>query len=118
MTKNKESTRYASQTQELRIAKKLGGKRSLNSGASNFEKSDIKISSCSMSIECKTSLTAKNSISIKKDWLKKHYKEAFDNRLDNAVIAFNFFYEDQDDYYIINDKLMKFLCDKLEEEYS
>lgn len=117
-TNNKEATRFASQTQENRIVKKLGGHRTANSGASNFQKSDIVIPECSMSIECKTCMTEKSSMSIKKEWIEKHKQEAFANRLDNKVIAFNFYYEDKEDYYIINDTLMKFLCEKLSEEYE
>ena len=118
MTKNKTSTRYASQTQESRIAKKFDGRVNANSGAGNFSKSDVVIPQCSMSIECKTSMTDKKSVSIPREWIDKHKAEAFSNRLEHAVIAFNYFYEDEKDYYIIDDKLMHFLIDKITEEYS
>lgn len=118
VTKNKESTRYASQTQENRVAKKLGGTVNANSGAGKFNKSDVVVKSASLSIECKTCMTEKGSFSIKKDWIKKHKDEAWSNRLSNSVIAFNFFYGDKEDYYVIDDKLMRFLVEKLEEEDS
>ena len=71
MTKNKISTRFASDTQEQRIAKKFDGKIQLNSGAGKFSKGDIIIPDIGMQIECKTCMTPKESFSIKKEWLEK-----------------------------------------------
>ena len=110
------STREASSIQEHRVASKLGGHVNPNSGAGLWDKGDIKIDSASLSIECKTCITPKKSFSIKKEWLEKNEDETFRNRLSNSVIAFNFDYEDKNDYYVINDKLMKFLIKKLIEE--
>lgn len=110
------ATRDASNIQEKRVAKKLGGQISPNSGAGKWDKSDIKIPEASISIECKTCMTPKKSFSIKKDWIEKSVNESFINRTDNQVIAFNFDYQDKNDYYVINDKLMKFLVEKLIEE--
>ena len=115
---NKESTRYASSTQEKRIANKLGGIINSNSGAGKFDKSDVVVKEASLSIECKTCLEDKKSFSIKKEWLEKHKEESFSNRLDNTVIAFNFNYQNKSDYYVIDDKLMSFLVGKLKEEYT
>ena len=58
----------------------------------------------------------KKSFSIKKEWLDKSADELFASRCNSNVIAFNFNYEDKKDYYVINDKLMKFLIEKLREE--
>lgn len=116
MTKNKETTRYSSSVQEKRIANKLNGKISSNSGAGLFNKGDIICSDASLLIECKTCMEPKKSFSIKKDWIEKNKEESFRLRLDNHVIAFNFYYQDKKDYYIIDDKLMDFLVKKLEEE--
>ena len=110
------TTREASSVQEKRIAKKLGGTVTPNSGAGRWEKSDVKIQDANLFVECKTCLTPKKSFSIKKEWIEKNDKEAFINRLYNHVIAFNFDYEDKNDYYVINDRLMKFLVEKLVEE--
>ena len=118
MTKNKSSTRYSSQTQEHRISEYLGGRVNSNSGAGRFDKSDVVIDSASMSIECKTCMSQKDSFSIKKEWIEKHSSEAFANRLENKALAFNFFFEDDEDYFVIDKKLMKFLVEKLSEEYS
>ena len=116
MTKNKEATRYYSSLQENRVANNLGGTVCPNSGAGNFKKSDIMIKDASMSIECKTSMDNKESFSVKKEWFEKQKLEAFSNRLDNAVIAFNFGPDDKNDKFIIDYKLMKFLIEKLREE--
>ncbi len=116
MTKNKSSTRFASETQESRVAEKFDGRVCANSGAGKFFKSDVRVDSASMSIECKTSMTPKDSFSIKKAWIEKHYQEAFANRLDNTAIAFSFCFDDKNDYYVIDDKLMRFLIEKLKEE--
>lgn len=116
MAKNKETTRYSSSVQEKRIANKLNGKVSSNSGAGLFNKGDIICSGASLLIECKTCMEPKKSFSIKRDWIEKNKEESFRLRLDNHVIAFNFYYQDKKDYYIIDDKLMDFLVKKLEEE--
>lgn len=116
MKKNKQATRYCSSIQEQRVANKLGGYFLTSSGSSRFFKSDVRVDSASMSIECKTSMTPKNSFSIKKAWIEKHYQEAFANRLDNTAIAFSFCFDDKEDFYVIDDKLMRFLIEKLKEE--
>lgn len=113
---NKLSTRDVAAVQEKRVAKKLGGYVNSNSGAGRWDKSDVKVHDASLLIECKTTMTPKKSFSIKKEWLDKTKDESFANRLYNRAIAFNFDYEDKDDYYVIDDKLMKFLVEKLIEE--
>lgn len=110
------TTRDASSVQERRLAKKLGGYVIANSGAGKFNKSDIIIKEASLSVEAKTCMKDKASFSIKKEWLEKHKQEAFANRLNNYVLAFNFNCLDNADYYIIDDRLMKFLVEKLKEE--
>jgi hypothetical protein len=63
-------------------------------------------------------MTPKESFSIKKEWLEKQIKESFSMRCNNSILTFNFNFEDKKDYYIIDDKLMKFLIEKLREENS
>ena len=113
---NKEATRHASSVQEKRVAGKLGGKVSSNSGAGLFNKGDIVVEDASLLVECKTCMESKKSFSIKKDWIDKNKEEAFRLRLDNHVIAFNFDYQDKKDYYIIDDKLMEYLVHCLERD--
>lgn len=113
---NKDSTRYASSIQEKRISDKFNGKISSNSGAAKFSCGDVILSDIGLLIECKTCMSDKKSFSIKKEWLDKSADELFASRCNSNVIAFNFNYEDKKDYYVINDKLMKFLIEKLREE--
>lgn len=115
MTKNKESTRYTSSAQENYVAKILGGRVCCNSGAGKWNKSDVIVNEASLSIECKTSMTAKSSFSIKKEWITKQKEEAFANRLSNTAIAISFEPEGKENYFLINERLMKFLVEKLEE---
>lgn len=115
---NKESTRYASSIQEHRIAKKFEGEISANSGAAKFSCGDVILKDIGILIECKTAMKEVKSFSIRKDWLNKSSAELFASRCNNNVIAFNFDFNDKKDYYVIDDKLMKFLVDKLREENS
>lgn len=114
--KNKGSTRYIASIQEQKIAKEFGGKISPNSGASKFSKTDVIINEADMSIEAKTSMTDKESFSIKKEWLIKQKNESFAMRKSNQVLCFRFGPE-QEDYYIIDDKLMRFLVEKLKDDF-
>jgi hypothetical protein len=116
-TKNKTSTRYYSELQEKNVAKLLNGRVQSNSGAGLFNKSDIIVSGANLSIECKTSMSQKNSFSVKQEWIEKEKQEGFSQRLYNQAIAFNFGPESKENYFIINERLMKFLTDKLCEEY-
>ena len=62
-------------------------------------------------------MTEKQSVSVKKEWIDKNKEEAFSNRLDNSCLCINFG-PGSDNYYVISEKLMKFLVQKLEEENS
>ena len=115
MNKNENSTRFYSDKHEKSVCRALNAQQTANSGASKFAKGDCVNKSASLLIECKTVMTPKNSISIKKDWILKNKDEAFSNRLLNQAIAFNF-EPDGDNYYVINEKLMKYLVEKLAEE--
>ena len=115
MTKNKESTRYYSNNHEESICKALGGHRQPNSGASKFNKGDIVVDSANMLVEAKTTMSEKESFSVKKEWFIKNKNEAFTIRRSNQAICFNFG-PNQENYYVINERLMKFLVEKLGEE--
>lgn len=116
-TKNKESTRYYSDIHEKSVCKALNGRQNSNSGAGKFNKGDVIVPSCNLLIECKTTMTSKDSVSIKKEWIEKNKEEAFANRRDNSVVCFNFG-PNEPNHYIISEKLMKYLCEKLEEDYQ
>lgn len=106
------STRYYSNRQEKQIAKALGGKQSSNSGATPFQKGDVKTSV--VLIEAKTTTSPKSSFSIKKDWLLKNKEEAFAMNRHYSALAFNFG-PDEENYYIIDEKLFKKLLNFLQE---
>jgi hypothetical protein len=109
------TTRYYSDIQEKSVCKLLGSQQTSNSGAGHFRKGDCVHRNASLLIECKTVVTDKESVSIKKEWFKKNKEEAFTQRLSNGTVAFNFG-PNQPNYFIIDEKMMKFLVEKLEEE--
>lgn len=115
--KNTESTRYYSDAQEKSVCKALGANQTPNSGAGLWTKGDVIQREAKMLIECKTCIEPKNSFSIKKDWIEKNRLETFEMRLNDSAIAFNFG-PSEPNYYVINEKLMKFLVEKLIEEYD
>ena len=117
MTDNKESTRYYSDLHEKSVCRALGATQTPNSGATKWKKGDVVQRQASLLIECKTVMTEKQSISVKKEWIDKNKEEAFSNRLDNNCLCINFG-PGSDNYYVISEKLMKFLVEKLEEENS
>lgn len=109
------STREFSDKHEKSVCKLLSAEQVSNSGAGRFKKGDCVQKDASLLIECKTVMTDKDSVSIRKDWIIKNKEESFENRLDNSCIAFNFG-PGQDSYFVIDQKLMKFLTEKLIEE--
>lgn len=115
MTKDKNTTRYYSDLHEKSVCKALGARQQPNSGAGKFNKGDVVVDNASLLIECKTSMTEKESVSVKKEWINKNKEEAFSLRLQNYCVCINFGPQTQN-YYIIDEQMMKYLVDKLEEE--
>lgn len=106
-------TRHFSKLQEDAVAKAIGGKRTPNSGATDFGgKSDVL--SDKFAIECKTKTSASESISIKKDWFIKQKQEAAFMGKPYSAVVFNFG-PGEENHYIIDEYLFQFLKDKLEE---
>ena len=105
-------TRFYSTKQEKRVAKELGGKRTPNSGATSWVKSDV--ITAKFNIECKTAMAEKQTFSIPKKWLKAMPEETFSNGKEYWALAFD--YGDGDEYYIIDKKLFKRFKDFLESE--
>ena len=112
---NKESTRAYSDKHEKSVCKALGGDQVSNSGAGKFKKGDVVVKSASLLIECKCQMSDKESYSVKKDVIEKNKEEAFSNRLNNSCLCFNFG-PDSDNYYVISEKLMRYLVKKLNED--
>ena len=106
-------TRYYSKRQENQIAKAIGGKRVSNSGATAFHKGDVK--SKNWLIEAKTLTKVKDSFSIKKAWLIKNKEEAFAMNRRYEALAFNFG-PDEENYYVISEKVFKELVKYTDEE--
>lgn len=67
------SNRFYSKKQETKVAKNLGLKRTANSGATSFDKGDVKGEH--ILIECKTLTKPQKSHSIKKNGLIKTKKK-------------------------------------------
>lgn len=105
-------TRFYSTRQEESVAKAVGGKRTPNSGATDFGgKSDVDVANL-FNIECKTKTSNSESISIKKEWLLKNKREATFDGNPYSAIAFNFG-PDSNNYYIIEEYLFLELIDHL-----
>ena len=98
------NTRKYSNLQESRVAKLAGAKKHPNSGATPFIKGDV--STNNILIECKTTLTNKNSFAIKKEWLEKIKKESFAMNKPYFALAFNFGPKEEN-YFIINENFFK-----------
>lgn len=108
------NTRKYSKAQESRVAKKLNGKRQPNSGATAFMKGDVKTNQ--FCIECKTAMTEKQSMSIRRDWIDKIKEEAFAMGKPYWSVAFNFGgLGNLENYYVIDEKLFLRLINYLEE---
>lgn len=106
----KEPTRYYSKKQEDAIAKKLGGARVKNSGATAWEKGDVTTER--FLLECKTRMTPSQSITIQKSWIEKIKQEALFVGKPHTALLFNFG-PDEECYAIINEELFEFLIDSL-----
>lgn len=101
------NTRYYSNRQERKVAKAVGGRKTANSGATNFNKGDVV--TANWLIECKTCTSEKKSFTIKKDWLDKNKEEAFACRKEYNAVAFDF--GGKDNYYIIDEQTFKLLVE-------
>ena len=99
------STRDASKNQEKRIAKSLNAKRTPNSGATKFDKSDLYIGS-DWSIEAKTCMEPKKSFSIKKEWLIKMKEEQYACNKSHSALCFDFG-DEKERFYIIDENTFK-----------
>lgn len=112
---NNKSTKYYSNKQEKNVAKVLGGRQVAGSGASIYSLGDVSLNK--VLIECKTSTTEKGSYSVKREILEKISKEAKIMHKFFSILAFNFG-PDTENYYVIDEETMKFLIDKINEEYK
>lgn len=112
---NKHPTRWYSNKQEKSVAKSINGKQTKNSGATTFQKSDVLTNN--FALECKTKTTNSNSISIKKEWFDKLINESIQMGKKYSAIVINFGPDKpyNENYYIIDETMMKYLVEKIEE---
>lgn len=95
-----------SSMQEKSIAKALGGKVQSNSGGTKFGGGDVHTDT--FFIEAKTPTTSKDSFSIKKVWIEKMKQQAYEQNKLYKALAFCF-EPGGDNYYVIDEQLMKSL---------
>lgn len=107
------NTRKYSNIQEKAVAKTLGGRKNVNSGATAFIKGDVQLDK--FLVECKTVTTPKASVSIKCDWLEKLKKEAFAMNKPYSMLAFNF-KPGGKNYYVLDENVMVYLISLLNKE--
>ena len=94
-------TRFYSNRQEKAVAKAISGKQVANSGATAFQKGDV--ATDRWLIECKTSIGAKASFSVKREWLIKNAEEAFAMGKDYNALCFDFG-NGSNRFYVLDEK--------------
>ena len=105
------NTRFYSDRQEKQVAKAVGGKQTANSGATAFSKGDVRTDD--WLLECKTSMSVKQSFSIKKEWIEKNREEAFQMGKHHQAVVIQF-EPDGENFYLIDER--EFL--RLKESYD
>ena len=106
----KDPTRAYSKKQEDYVAKKFGGDRVKNSGATMFEPGDVKLDY--WLLECKTKMADSHTITIHKEWLEKLKQEALFSGKPHEALIFNFG-PNQKNYVIIDELTFHEIVDLL-----
>ena len=107
MTSNRKSTRYYSSKQETKAANTLGIRKQCNSGATAFQKGDLK--GDDILVECKTVTKEQKSVTIQKEWFTKLKQEQISMRKDMSALVFDF--GDGNNYVAVDIKTFKNLLD-------
>ena len=94
-------TRFYSSQQEKEVAKAVGGRQVVNSGATKFNKGDVRTDD--WLFECKTSTSAKASFSVKREWLDKNRQEAFAMGKQYNALVFDYG-NGSNRYYVVDEK--------------
>ena len=105
-------TRFYSSKQEKKIAKAVGGKQVANSGATAFQKGDVKTDL--WLFEAKTKTSESQSFSIKKEWLLKNKEEMFAMGKSYSALVFDF--GDGNNYYVLDEKTFLQMKEALEND--
>lgn len=92
----------ASIQQEERVARLFNGKRTPQSGGGKFVLGDV--ISEDFLVECKTSVTVKDSYSVKREILKKADEQRREMGKELYALAFSF--GDEEDFFVLNKKAM------------
>ena len=108
------TTRDYSDKQEKHISKVTGGKVQSNSGGTKFGGGDVHTDK--FLIEAKTSMSVKQSFSIKKDWLNKLQEQTFEQGKEEGVLAFQFEPYGKNYYVLTEQQFLEYL--KYKEEYN
>jgi hypothetical protein len=106
------STRYYSDKQEKQIAKAVGGKQTKNSGATTWEKGDILLDD--WLLEAKTTTKAKDTFTIRKEWIDKNREEAFQMGKRHSALVIQF-EPDGENFYLIDQASFKRLLEQEKE---
>lgn len=104
-------TRFYSNRQEKKVAHAVGGKQTVNSGATAFSKGDV-VTQLFL-IEAKTVTDERKSFTLKKEWFDKNAEEAFAMNKPYSAVVFDF--GDGVEHYVISEKLFRILVNYLEE---
>ncbi len=96
------TTRDISDVQEAHIAKITEGKVQSNSGGTRFGGGDVHTDH--FFIEAKSPMKERKSFSIKLDWIKKMIQQAFQLGKDEAVLAFRFDPDTDQDFYVLSER--------------
>lgn len=106
-----QDTKKKSIEQEERVAKIFNGKRTPQSGGGKWQKGDVL--STFFLVECKTTMEEKNSYSVSKKILEKADEQRREMGKDFYALAFTF--GTDENYFVLNEKAMKFLISTVEE---
>lgn len=104
-------TRFYSDKQEKKIAKKFGGRQTPNSGSTPFIKGDVLTDD--WLFEAKTHTENREKFTIHRDWILKNREEAFQMGRKHSAIVLDF--GDGEQHYVISEKDFKLLFDYLRE---
>lgn len=98
MNKSTKPNRYFSKKQETKVARELEMKCTPNSGATSFDKGDVKDNH--LLLECKTCTKPQSSMTVKKEWLTNIKKEQYqmNKSMSGVVIDFGV---NKDQYVIL-----------------
>lgn len=107
-------TRTRSKAQEIQIANATGGKRTPNSGATDFSgKGDVLTDK--FLLEAKTKMEHSKQITIKKEWFEKNKQEMAMMGKPYSAVVFNFG-PNEENYYVIDESLFIQLLEAIEND--